>query len=165
MLSVVQAEGLTLDAEYLSARRRYEGERYFASRFDIRYWILDREFVPLVTRGDGTREYVVVELVQGRVAVFMVPTFCFPESALLYRRTYGQDVRVSTRFVFSFTEHQPCSAESRALIENVRHGQGFRQLSLPSEYGSQLPTGFKFNARKFREDRDRRLARLLSGEN
>jgi hypothetical protein len=157
-LSVVQAEGLLLDADYVTAREDGTGAQYFLSHFAIQYWLVDREFIPLVARNDGTKEYVVVEPIQGRTAVYDLPAFCFPESALLYRQTYGEASIPSTRFVFLFRAQQPCSPQSRAFMDRIRLGEGFRQLSLPSEYVTQTSGGAVPNGRRWREDRDRRLA-------
>jgi hypothetical protein len=154
-VSIVQAEGLTLDVGYLTARQQHAAERYFESNFNIRYWIVDRNVVPLVVPREGGAEYVVADPIQGRVTFGPIPTFCFPERALLYRRRYGQDATSATRFVFSFPERQACSAESRALIADTLRGIGLRQLSLPEEY--DLAHGGLYS--KPIEDRDRGFAR------
>jgi hypothetical protein len=156
-ITVVQAEGLTLDSRYVAARTSGTAEEYFASNFNIAYWIVDREVVPLVRRHDGASEFVVADPIQGRITLEPVPTFCFPEQALLYRLTYGVKAFRSTRFVFSFPERQPCSRESMALIFESLSGEGLRQLSLPSEYDLSNG-GFKSKAS---EDRDRTFARTL----
>ena len=153
-LTVVQTEGLTLDAAYARARLEGNAESYFEQGFRIRYWIVDREVLPAVTQADGRREYLVVDPIQGRITVDPLPTFCFDDTALKYQRSYGQPPLRGTRHVFDFARRRPCSPAALALRDAALAGDGMRRLSLPSEY-DQVPGGFLDTAA---EARDRRLA-------
>jgi hypothetical protein len=146
-LSVLQSEGLTLDVAYLRARAANAGEGYF-ERFPIRYLVIDRERVPTVPGPAGVT-FVVPEPVQGRVTTASVPTFCFPSSALHYRKSYGSVAGPESRMAFSFPERIPCTPEALALVRSIETGVGLRQYSLPSEYAPGGP------ADKRSEDRDR----------
>ncbi len=156
-LAIVQVEGLTLDMAYITARRQASAEEYFASHFDLKYWIVDREAIPLIVREDGARELVVVDPIQGRTTLDPLPTFCFPENAVLYQQDYGLDQWRSKRVVFSFADRQACSARSRAFIADTIGGIGIRQVSLPGEY-DRARDGWRD---KQSEDRDRGYARTL----
>jgi hypothetical protein len=152
-VAVIQAEGLTLDKAYLRARANREGEHYF-EQLPIAYWIVDREFFATVRREAGTLEYAIPEPIQGRVTNERVPTFCFPESAIRYRKSYASAWGVNTRIVFSFSERMPCSIEALALVREAEQGMGLRQFSLPTEYRPELGGTMDKEA----EDRDRHFS-------
>jgi hypothetical protein len=133
-VAVAQAEGLTLDRAYIAARVAGTAEQYFENRFALRYWIVDREVLPLLAAADGSREFVVAEPIQGRLTRDAVPVFCFPEDASVYTRTYGRDTSLSTHYVFDFAKRRPCSPAARAWVAQALSGAGLRRLSLPGEY-------------------------------
>ena len=149
-VAVIQAEGLTLDKAYLSARAEQRGEQYF-EQLPIAYWIVDREFFATITREDGTLEYAIPEPIQGRVTNEPVPTFCFPQSAIRYSKQYASAWGVNTRIAFAFDEHTACSDEVLAIVREAERGMGLRQFSLPTEYRSELGGTMD----KESEDRDR----------
>jgi hypothetical protein len=149
-VSVVQAEGLTLDVEYLRARAALTGEKYFAERFPIQYWVVDREFIPTV-QVEGQTVYVVPEPIQGRVTTAPVPTFCFPASAIRYQKPYPSAWGINTRIAFVFAQRVPCTAAALALVRAAEQGMGLRQFSLPTEYKRELGGTMD----KQSEDRDR----------
>lgn len=154
-LDVVQLEGLTLDADYIRARRAERGNAYFDQRYAIDYLVVDRSHVPRVARADGGQEYVVADPVVGRVVIEPVPLFCFPESAVVWRHEHVDGGLPYTSLVFRYAARQPCSAESEALIAAVRAGAGLRQLSLQPQYAA----GY---ADPVAEDRDRALAHRIA---
>jgi hypothetical protein len=149
-VAVIQAEGLTLDKAYLSARAQQQGEHYF-EQLPIRDWVVDREFFATITREDGTLEYAIPEPIQGRVTNEPVPTFCFPQSAIRYSKQYASAWGVNTRIAFSFDERTPCSNDVLAIVREAERGMGLRQFSLPTEYRSELGGTMD----KESEDRDR----------
>lgn len=129
-ISVVQLEGLLGDIDFIRARAQSRGESY-VSRFPIKYFVVDREFLP--TNSDSTRGkvYVVVDPIQARVATKLAPTFCFPETALVWQLSYGSS---GQRFVFSFADRIPCSEADSTLVKRIADDKGLRQFSLPAEY-------------------------------
>ena len=147
--------GLTLDADYLAARKTGTAEAWFESRFTLRYWIVDRGYLPRLEDAEGRIEYVVGDPIQGRVTLDAPPTFCFAADALKYQRAYGVAPTSGSRYVFDFAHRQPCSPAARALIADAAAGSGLRRLSLPAEYDF-VPKGFLVTKD---EDRDRRIAR------
>ncbi len=158
-LSLVQTEGLTLDAAYLLARKVGKAEHWFETRFALRYWIVDRGHLPMLRDAGGGIEYVIADPIQGRVNLDPPPTFCFGHDTLEYQRSYGAAPTGGTRYVFTFAGRRPCSPAARALIAEAAAGAGLRQLSLPAEYDI-VPKGFLYTAD---EDRDRRIARQRRG--
>lgn len=159
-ISLVQAEGLTLDSAYIAARNTGSAEAFFESRFALDYWIVDRGALPTVTDGSGNTEFVVADPIQGRVTLDVPPTFCFPADALRYEHAYGVPPVGGIRQVFDFARRQPCSPAARALIANAASGSGLRRLSLPADYENG-PRGAWFAAE---EARDRRIARQRRGK-
>lgn len=132
-VSVVQTEGLTMDLAYLKARQLGNGAAFLANRFDIDYYAVDREIVPTYS-ADGETVYVVADPIQGRVTTAPVPTFCFPESAVIYRRSYLLwHTEPAQRLVFSFSARVPCPDGAMRFIQTVARGEDLRRLSLPSE--------------------------------
>lgn len=157
-LSVMQTEGLMLDVDYIRARRAGLGARYL-ERFPIRYYVVDREALPMVTDSEGhTQLYVVADPIQGRITIEPVPTFCFAANALRYRKSYDSVYGRNTRWVFEFANRVPCTVEAMAKIRAIERGVGLRQYSLPGEYDPA--SGGPMDKRA--EDRDRR--RVLSSE-
>jgi hypothetical protein len=149
-VSVIQAEGLTLDKSYLDARANRQGEHYF-EQLPIEYWIVDRELFATVTHENGTIEYAIPEPIQGRITNQPVPTFCFPESAIRYRKPYSSAWGINTRIAFAFAKRMPCSEAALALVREAEQGMGLRQFSLPTEYRPELGGTMD----KAGEDRDR----------
>jgi hypothetical protein len=153
-VSVVQAEGLTLDIGYIKARLGNTGEEYLA-RMPIEYWIVDREIFPTVKLPDGQLQYAVPEPIQGRVTEEPVPTFCFPASAIRYRKSYPSASGVNTRIAFEFSQRMSCAPEALQIVRTAERGEGLRQYSLPTEYDPKQ--GGTMDQRG--EDRDRHYVR------
>ncbi|HEX3397411.1 MAG TPA: hypothetical protein VHS76_11985 [Steroidobacteraceae bacterium] len=158
-LAVVQMEGLTLDMGYIRARNLNRGAAYVEEHFPVEYLVIDRENVPQVAAEGGETQYVIAEPIQGRVTTGPVPTFCFPESAVRYRRAYRAIWGTYSRLAFEFKDRAACSSAALELIRSVEQGVGLRQFSLPTEYNPAA--GGTMN--KEREDADRARARRLSG--
>jgi len=156
-LSVVQTEGLTMDMEYIRARRANRAAEDLERRFPIDYLIVDREYIPQVAAANGDQDYVIADPIQGRVTLGAVGVFCFPPGAVRYRESYPAVWGTNLRLALAFAGRIPCSEPALALIRSVERGQGLRQFSLPTEY---IPGAGEMN--KPREDRDRALARRLS---
>jgi hypothetical protein len=133
-ISLVQTEGLTLDIGYLRARTENRGAEYLEARYPIQFLIVDREFIPSVAAAGGGRLLVVPEPIQGRVTVASVPTFCFPESAIRYRKVYPGQFGLNSRIAFAFAERVSCPPEALALVASAARTVGLRKFSLPSEY-------------------------------
>jgi hypothetical protein len=151
-LHVVQLEGLTLDMDYIRARRALRGNDYFDKRFAIDFLVVERAHTPLVEGADGIKQYVVADPIVGRVIWDPVPLFCFPENALTYKRVYVDGGVPYEGLVFRYPARVPCSAQSLALIKSALAGHGLRQLSLRPLYEA----GY---ANAALEDRDRNLRR------
>ncbi len=134
-LAVVQLEGLTLDPNYIRARVGGEGAEYLERRYPIEYLVVDREFIPMVPGPQQEPEYVVAEPIQGRVTTAMVPTFCFPKSAVRYRQAYPTPAGTNTRWAFAFAERVACTSQALELVRNAAASGGLRRLSLPGEFG------------------------------
>lgn len=151
---IIQTEGLALDAGYVDARVLNRGAEYL-ERFPIEYFVIDREVILTEPGPDGQARFVVPDPIQGRVTTAPVPTFCFPQSAIRYRKRYesgyGSGAAASTRVAFLFAARVPCSDAALRRLREIETGIGLRQFSLPSEYDS-VPGGM-FN--KSSEDRDR----------
>jgi hypothetical protein len=133
-VSLVQTEGLTLDAAYLRARTENRGAEYLETRYPIEYLIVDREFIPTVTDGHGASLFVIPDPIQGRITTGPVPTFCFPPGAVRYKKAYLGQFGTNTRIAFSFPDRSPCPPEALALVTAAATGVGLRKYSLPSEY-------------------------------
>lgn len=132
-VSVVQTEGLLMDLAYLKARKLGNGAAFLADRFSIDYYAVDREIVPTYRANDET-VYIVADPIQGRVTTGPVPTFCFPESAVIYRRSYVLwHTEPAQRLVFLFAARVPCTDGAIRFIQTIARGEGLRRLSLPSE--------------------------------
>jgi len=128
-VSVVQTEGLTLDVAYVHARAENRADTYLEGRYPIEYLLIDREYTPTV---DGV--FVVPEPIQGRVTTSAMTTFCFPASAIRYRKAYTSEFGVNTRLAFAFAERTPCSAEALAMVRKAATTVGLRHFSLPTEF-------------------------------
>ena len=128
---VVQTEGLMMDLAYLKALQLGKGAEYLAKRFSIDYYAVDREIVPTYRSG-GETFYIVTDPIQGLVTTASVLTFCFPQSALIYRRSYLWEMEPAQRLVFAFSARVPCPKEAIQYIQTMT-GEGLHQLSLPYE--------------------------------
>jgi hypothetical protein len=133
-ISLVQTEGLTLDAGYIRARLADRGAEYLASRYPIEYLVIDREHVPTIKDADGESEFVIPEPIQGRISTDPVPTFCFPPSAVRYEQAYAGDYGTNRRLAFAFGARVQCSAAALAFVRSAGTSLGLRRFSLPSEY-------------------------------
>jgi hypothetical protein len=151
-LHVVQLEGLTLDLDYIRARRELRGNDYIDKRFAIDFLVVERPHTPLVEGADGKKQYVVADPIVGRVIWDPVPLFCFPEDSLTYKRVYVDGGVPYEGLVFRYAARVACSAQSLGLIESALAGHGLRQLSLRPLYEA----GY---ANAMLEDRDRNLRR------
>ncbi len=153
-VTIEQTEGLTLGIDYLNARIANTGDHYL-EQLPIEYMVVDREVIPTAVGSDGQAQFVVPEPIQGRVTTAPVPTFCFPASAIRYRKRYASGyaygAAFSTRIAFRFADRLPCSQEALARLRAIETGIGLRQYSLPSEYDN-VPGGI-FD--KQSEDSDR----------
>lgn len=133
-VSVLQLEGLMLDRGYIQALREHRGEQYLTENFPIETLIIDREVVLKLISPSGEPEYVIPEPVRGRVTNEPVPTFCFPESAVQYQRTYETFTGVETRMAFDFSKRVDCSQSSLQALRTIEQGIGLQRYSLPGEY-------------------------------
>ena len=133
-VSVVQTEGLTLDVAYVRARAENRADTYLEGRYPIEYLVIDREFIPTVPGAAGSTVFVVPEPIQGRVTTSAMATFCFPATAIRYRKDYPSEFGTNTRIAFAFAERMACSAEALAIVQNAATTVGLRHFSLPSEF-------------------------------
>jgi hypothetical protein len=109
-LKLVQTEGLVMDWAYLKARQLGKGMEYLENKFNIDYFIIDREVVPTY-RADGKKIYVVRDPIFGPSESGKLLTYCFPENAVKYHKVYplwGGPINAH-RVVFAFAERVPCS--------------------------------------------------------
>jgi CubicO group peptidase (beta-lactamase class C family) len=158
-LSVVQTEGLTLDMDYIRARKANTAAQYLQERYPIDLLIVDREYIPVVPDANGESDFVVAEPIQGRVTTDPVAVFCFPQSAVRFRESYPAEVGSNLRMAFAFGGRVPCPERAMRLMRSVETGPGLRQFSLPTEYLPTTPN----HMNKAREDRDRARARAIQG--
>jgi hypothetical protein len=133
-VSVVQLEGLMLDRKYIQARQQHRGEDYLEQGFPIDMFVIDREVVLTVDGADGQSEYVIPDPVRGRIMKEPVPTFCFPSSAVLYKRSYFTFTGTNTRMAFRFADRVKCGPAELDAIQSIERGMGLQQYSLPGEY-------------------------------
>jgi hypothetical protein len=143
-VSIVQTEGLVLDAGYIRARIAGLGARYL-EQFPLNYLVVDREQFAQVQDGSGRTQIVIPDPIEGRVNTGPVPVFCFPPNAIRYQRAYSWNQK---RLVFDFSQREACSPKALDLMRTVETGIGLRQFSLPGDY---VVGGFSKPA----EDRDR----------
>jgi hypothetical protein len=136
-LQVVQLEGLMLDRGYIDAMRAHRGDDYVERMFPaIETYMIDREVVPTIQTPTGL-EYVVPEPVRGRVTNERVPTFCFPDSAVVYSQRYDTYLGTNTRMAFRFADRVDCSEAAYAIVDAIQRGIGLQHYSLPGEYDTR----------------------------
>ena len=128
ILTIGQTEGLTMDIKYIHARKLNLGTKYLEN-YNPDYMIADREVFPSIQDDAHGTVFIVPDPVQGQVTIDPVPTFCFPEDAIRYRKQYGHN----TRLAFIFSQRIPCSASATALIRSIETGEGLRRFSFPTE--------------------------------
>jgi hypothetical protein len=122
--------------------------------------VVDREVIATTMGADRRTQFVIPDPIQGRVTTAPVPTFCFSDKAVRYKKSYPSSYGTNTRIAFLFADREPCSQEAVALLRSLETGIGLRQYSLPGEYDPHQ--GGTMNKKS--EDRDRRLAVSLSAQ-
>jgi hypothetical protein len=133
-VSIVQTEGLTLDAHYIAARVADRGAEYLESRYPIEFYVIDREYVPTLSLPGAETLYIVADPIQGRITTAPVPTFCFPASAVKYDVGYPAQYGRNRRMAFEFAARRPCPPQGLRLVRTAALQGGLRRFSLPSEY-------------------------------
>ena len=127
---VFQTEGLVANVEYLEARQQRLGEEWIMSNIAPDVLMVDRGHVPLMGSADH-EQYVVVEPIQGFVALDKLMVFCFPPDAL---SRLIMDSPGVVRMLFDMHAKEDCSAENQDEIRQVIEEGKIRQYSLPEEY-------------------------------
>jgi hypothetical protein len=133
---VVQTEGLLMGAEYIAARLKSDVPSYIDGQYHVQYYVVDREFTPTVTEDDGSKTYVVADPIQlAGARGYYIPTFCFPDSSLIYSRNYDLDAPSchSQRLIFSYGARKECSLAALKVIQTAISTGGLHKLSLPSQ--------------------------------
>jgi hypothetical protein len=132
-VEVVHTEGLLLGYAYIEARRTGTATDYLSKDPRSKYYVVDREHIPTVTRENGEVIYLVADPIQALEtdATYQVSLFCFPQKAIRYQLRYDdRQFGPSQRLVFSFDQRVECTQEERTLIHNAVKDNELRKLSL-----------------------------------
>ena len=145
---VVQTEGLVLSPDFLHARAEGKGEQWLDDHYDIDFYVVDRDRIPV--KSGNPDVYILVDPIQGRTAHKALLHYCFPATALVDSNRYGAD---ASRFIFDYRQKIPCDAEAERIIADIQAHEGVRRYSLLAEYRNN-------RIKTWLENLDRRLASL-----
>jgi hypothetical protein len=127
---IFQTEGLVANYEYLNARKNNQGEIWIQKNIDPNILLVDRGFIPLVSKG-ARLQYLIAEPIQGRVVLDNIMVFCFPIDAALRKINYEGGIRIW----FDFRKKEKCDSNAKNKIDAVIRGEeGIRRFSIPNEY-------------------------------
>ena len=135
-VEIVHTEGLLLGYDYIEALRTGAADNYLSNDPGIKYYVVDRQYIPTVTRDNGKVVYVVADPIQAlkTYADYHVSLFCFPQEAIRYQLRYDDGIGPTVRWAFSFDQRIDCTQDERTLIDDALKRNELLPISLPYEY-------------------------------